>query len=255
LKLRHACLLLALGLTTTEGATLPLIGGAYGQSVRFSIAAGRLSCTAVVRLSTRDLLPAAEKRFALRPGESDFVDVNLNSLTDRYSRRADLLPAVRAVSGSCWAAMEVYDQTSGRVVASLPVGELSSYVASTPSGTPPMLLAVTASSGQIIHLGVARGFDPQPDPPACNVTLGFVDATGSPVGPSKTVYLTPGAIEGIDLDVGLLLPATGAGVQRFIRPRLLLPASIAGTTQGCGFSVQVYDRGTGATTSAWDASR
>lgn len=258
MKLKPICFILGLGIAASNAFAyqIPSIGGAYGQTVRFHLSAGNFGCFALVRMTIGDLLPAAEKRFSLRSGESGFLDVNLNGFTDRYRRRADLLPSVRNVEGDCQAGMELFDNVSGRVVTSLPIGDLGKYLLEDQAAQP-VLPPVTATSGQIVRLGVTRGFDPQPEPPACRVTLGFVDASGAAVGPSKTVNLAAGASDAVELDAGLLLPASGLPLQtqRFVRPRLLLPASIGGTARGCAVSVQVFESATGATTQVHGLAR
>lgn len=250
-----ALLVMALWPMERAVAQLPILGGAYGQTLRFVIAAGDPiptesgGCSALVRLISRDLLPAAERRFDLRAGQSAFLEVNLNSLTDRFRRRADLLPAVSEVRGSCYAATEVYENFTGRTTAYLHFGKLPSAGELLPAKP---LTPVDASTGQFIRLGAARGFDPQPDPPHCRVMLGFADAAGNAVGPAKSIDLAAGGFDFVDLDPGLLLPASGAPLrfQRFVRPRLLLPASGGGDARGCAVSVQIYDQLTGWTNAA-----
>lgn len=240
-------------------AQLPMIGGSYGQTLRLVITAGDpiptenvARCSAVARIVTRELLPAAEKSFDLGPGESGFVDVNLNPLTERLRRRVELLPAVQVLGGRCAAAIEVFENFTGQTMARLQYGLLLPAVRVASEAGP--LAPTGGTSSQLLRLGVIRGFDPQPEPPGCNVILGFADARGNAVGPSKTVNLAAGGSDFVDLDFGLLLPASGAPLrtQRFVRPRLLLPAA-GGSAAGCAPSVQVFDKLTGWTNLAYSA--
>lgn len=222
-----------------------VIGGSWGQTVRVVVAAdASSSCSALVRLIGEDRLPAAEKSFDLRPGQSGFVDVNLNRLTERLRKRVELLPAIQLRSGRCTAAAEVIENFTGRTLAYLPGLLLPA------SGRIPAPIGVAVS--QFVRLGAARGFDPQPDPPKCAATLAFADGNGNPVGSPKTIDLAAGSFEVVDLDPGLLLPAAGDPLaRRYVQPRLLLPASGGGDTRGCAFSVQVFDRITGWTSVAY----
>lgn len=223
-----------------------VIGGAWGQTVRVVVAAdASTSCSALVRIVSKDLLPAAEKTFDLRPGQMGFVDVNLNRLADRFRQRVELLPAIQVRGGRCTAAAEVIENVTGRTMAYQPGLLLPA------SGGPVTPVGVAVS--QFVRVGAARGFDPQPDPPKCAATLAFADMNGNPVGPTKTINLAAGSFEVVDLDPGLLLPAWGdPHVRRYVQPRLLLPAS-GGDTRGCALSVQVFDRVTGWTTSIYGA--
>jgi hypothetical protein len=247
----------ALCIAAPAAAQLPMVGGTYGQTVRLVITAGdpiptEKGCTADVRLLTRALLPAVAERVALRPGESSWVEVNLSTVPGSLRRRVELLPAVSVVDGTCIAATEVYENISGRTMAHTP-GLLLPAQPGLLLPAMPVLTPTGASTSQIIRLGVIRGFDPQPEPPACTVQLGFADASGAPVGPSRAVDLQPGESSVLDLDPSLLLPASGEPLRarRFVRPRLLLPASGGGDATGCLASVQVYDRLTGWTMAAY----
>ncbi len=241
-------------------AQLPMIGASYGQTVRLVITAGDpiptegvARCSAVARIVTRELLPAAAKSFDLGPGESGFVDVNINPLAERLRRRVELLPAVQVLAGSCSASIEVFENFTGQTMAHLQFGLLLPAVRLTSAMEG--LAPVGGTTNQILRLGAIRGFDPQPDPPGCNVLLGFADARGNAVGPVKAINLSPGASDFVDLDFGLLLPASGAPLrtQRFVRPRLLLPAAGGGAMGGCAVSVQVFDKLTGWTNIAYTA--
>ena len=256
----YAVLTVALGLATPAAAQLPMVGGTYGQTVRLVITTGdpiptEGGCSALIRLLTRDLLPAAERRVALRPGESAFVEVNLNTIPGSVRRRVELLPAVSVAEGECVAAAEVYENITGRTMAHTPGLLLPAQPGLLLPAVREPLTPTGAALSQILRLGVIRGFDPQPDPPGCSVVIGFADADGAAVGPSRAVDLQPGESAVLDLDPSLLLPASGEPLRarRFVRPQLLLPASGGGDMSGCLASVQVYDRLTGWTTAVYAA--
>lgn len=238
---------LMLGCAGQSFGQSPVIGGAWGQTVRVVVASdASSSCSALVRIVSKDLLPAAQKSFDLRPGQVGFVDVNLNRLVDRFRQRVELLPAIQVRSGRCTAAAEVIENLTGRTMAYMPGLLLPA------AGGPVTPVGVAVS--QFVRLGAARGFDPQPDPPKCRATLAFTDINGNPVGPTKSIDLVAGSFEVVDLDPGLLLPAAGdPNGRRYATPKLLLPASGGGDTRGCTVSVQIIDRVTAWTTSAYSA--
>lgn len=248
---------LMIGVAAPAAAQLPMVGGAYGQVVRLAIATGEgprdAGCRAVATIRTRDLATVAERRVELRPGESTFVDANIGSLIDDPRRRVELLPAVSVFDGECTASVEVYEVLTGRTLAHTP----GLLLPAQPGLLLPAVREVLAPTGvapsQILRLGVIRGFDPQPDPPGCSVVIGFADAAGQPVGPSRAVSLPPGGSSVVDLDPNLLLPASGERLRarRFVRPRLLLPAAGGGDASGCVASVQLIDRLTGWTMGAY----
>lgn len=246
-----AILFLSLNAAAPAAAQTAMVGGAFGQTVRVVVTADAMpagmGCAALTQILTRDRVPAAEELVRLRPGESNFVEVNLSSLVGGVRRRVELLPAVKVLEGQCTAAVEIYENITGRTMAYVPGLLLPA------SGAP--LSAIGVSLGQILRLSAASDFDPQPDPPGCRGVLAFADAGGNPVGPSRSIDLEAGASSFIDLDPSLLLPASGdpMRVRRFVRPQLLLPASGGGDTRGCHVSVQLFDRLTGWTSVALSA--
>src|SRR5215211_8392995 len=67
-------------------------------------------------------------------------------------------------------------------------------------GKPAPLGLVGMTEGQILRISVANvvGFEPQPDPPACRLQVGFVDADNRSYGAPDTVELRPGAARSFD---------------------------------------------------------
>src|SRR5215211_1379992 len=68
------------------------------------------------------------------------------------------------------------------------------------NGKPAPLGLVGMTEGQILRISVANvvGFDPQPDPPACRLQVGFVDADNRSYGGPDTFELRPGAARSFD---------------------------------------------------------
>lgn len=222
-----------------------MVGGGMGQTLRVVLTASDPSgahCSALTEIATREGRVVARELVSLRPGESRFVQVDFGAVN--RGRRVELLPAVKTIDGRCTAAVEIYENISGRTLAYMP-GLLL------PASDAP-LAGIGVSLMQMVRLGVIREFDPQPDPPACRGVMAFADADGVPVGPSRPIDLEPGGTSILDLDPNLLLPAVSEPLRmrRFVRPQLLLPASGGGDTRGCQISVQLIDRLTGWTTVA-----
>jgi hypothetical protein len=243
------------GAVSAHAATrqvLAPVGGAYGQTVRLTVAA---SAGARCALSAGLLLPAQPapveaRELDLAPGQIGVVDVSVTRLLGRPGRRVELLPYVEPRAGSCLVSTEVFEQVTGRTMA-LSKAVIAGF---DPQPDPPadfglLLPATGAVPGQIVRLGVARGFDPQPEPPAhCTAILAFADARGATVGRTLAIDLGEGEAATLDLDPSLLLPATPGARRAIVQPRLLLPAAGGGSTSGCVASLQLVDTLTGWTT-------
>lgn len=242
---------------SAEAATrqaLAPIGGAYGQTVRVTVAApegARCALSAGLLLPAQPA-PLEARALDLAPGEVGVVEVNVTRLVGRPGRRVELLPYVEPRGGACQVSTEVFEQATGRTLA-LSKAVIAGF---DPQPDPPapaefglLLPATGAATGQIVRLGVAKGFDPQPEPPVqCAATLAFADARGALIGRTLTVDLRAGEVATLDLDPSLLLPAAPAGRRLIVQPRLLLPASGGGDISGCTASVQLIDTATGWTT-------
>ena len=204
------------GAVSAHAATrqvLAPVGGAYGQTVRLTVAA---SAGARCALSAGLLVPAQPapveaRELDLAPGQIGVVDVSVTRLLGRPGRRVELLPYVEPRAGSCLVSTEVFEQVTGRTMA--------------------------------LSKAVIAGFDPQPDPPAelrpaaagdrrrartnrssrrrtrvrpatrttgahCTAILAFADARGATVGRTLAIDLGEGEAATLDLDPSLLLPAT-----------------------------------------------
>jgi hypothetical protein len=242
----HTMTFLALACGATQAAELPLpmIGGSYGQTVKLIVAAGGSSrCSALSKLTYGDLLPATPERvLELPPKQTASLEVNLNRLAGRVGQRVEILPYVQVRGGECHASVEVVDNFTARTVSLLtPGSEVMKEDQAANSMSP-----VSTGAGQFVRLGVARGFDPQPDPPHCSVILAFEDAEGRTIGQAMPVTLSPGRHAFLDLN-----PPPGLSLyQRVVQPKLLLPAS-GGDTRGCRVSVQIYDALTGWTQASY----
>ena len=66
---------------------------------------------------------------------------------------------------------------------------------------PAPLGLVGMTQDQTLRLSIAyvKGFDPQPDPPGCQLRVGFVRADGSLIGTPVDVELRPGSAQSFDL--------------------------------------------------------
>jgi hypothetical protein len=232
---------------SAPASDMVVIGGSFGQTLRVTIAAPPTArCSALLEIHTGDLLPARpEDSYELGPGETAIADVNVSRLAGRIGRRVELVPSIKVLAGQCSAAVETFDVLSGRTTAYIPL---------LTRGTEPRvetldLAPVGVTRNQILRVGVIRGFDPQPDPPACRVTVAFADGRGNRIGTQKTIDLSVGQFDFVDLNASLLLPAVSSfellPARTVVQPRFLLPASGGGDIRGCDGSVQVFDQATG----------
>ncbi|MGH9722311.1 MAG: hypothetical protein ACRD8O_19040 [Bryobacteraceae bacterium] len=204
--------------------------------MRISVAAdpaARCLATAAFRNSAVDP-PDPDKTFDLLPGHVGIAEINLGRLVTRFGQRIELRPVVKILDGKCSATAEVFENLTGRLTAHLRL-----FV----DPPDPDLPAVSVALGQILRLGVTPTVDP-PDPDkSCAAVLGFFDARGNRVGPTKTVNLLPGQFDFLDLDPNLLPAGSGP---RIAQPRLL-PPSVGDPTR-CVASLQVYEQLSGWTT-------
>jgi hypothetical protein len=74
---------------------------------------------------------------------------------------------------------------------------------------------VGMAEGQTFRISVAyvKGFDPQPDPPGCELNVGFADPEGNTVGNPNIFELRPGASRSFD-HVAIGDP----GIRQYVRP-------------------------------------
>ena len=63
------------------------------------------------------LVLVAQKRVALEPGQSDFLDLNLNTQVSRFGERAVIQPCLQPVAAGstvgCAISVQVFDQFTG----------------------------------------------------------------------------------------------------------------------------------------------
>lgn len=80
---------------------------------------------------------------------------------------------------------------------------------------PAPLGIVGMNGGETLHLSVSyvKGFDPQPDPPGCQLAVGFADEDGVTVGDPHIVELRPGASQSFD-HVAIGDPS----IRQYVRP-------------------------------------
>ena len=80
---------------------------------------------------------------------------------------------------------------------------------------PAPLGLVGMSAGQTLRLSVAyvKGFDPQPDPPGCQLKVGFADPDGVAIGNPGILELRPGTAQSFDY-----VAAGDGSVRQYVRP-------------------------------------
>jgi len=104
----------------------PPVSGALGQTMRLGVvrtAAGisdpnlRTACQADLIFHNSQGAVVAQKRVALEPGQSDFLDLNLNTQVSRIGERVVYLPCVKPVAAGstigCAISVQVFDQFTG----------------------------------------------------------------------------------------------------------------------------------------------
>jgi hypothetical protein len=89
-------------------------------------------------------------------------------------------------------------------------------------------------------------------PGPCAGTLGFLDASGNPIGPSSTVSLSPGQAAFLDLPPKFLVPGflirnANGGASAQVLPVFTAMPAAAASAGVCVTSVEVYDEFTGWT--------
>jgi hypothetical protein len=100
--------------------------------------------------------------------------------------------------------------------------------------------------GEAIRLNAARAINSgDVDPGPCAVALGFADSSGMPIGRSVSADLAPGQSSFTQFEFGAMV--TRLGQRSEVRP-VVTPA-YPGSTAGCRFSAEVFDRFTGRTSS------
>jgi len=114
---------------------------------------------------------------------------------------------------------------------------------------PAPLGLVGMTQDQTLRLSVAyvKGFDPQPDPPGCQLRIGFARADGSTIGTPVDVELRPGTARSFDLaasaigDPGIRVYARPVAVD--LAPRERCPAVVSGelVDRGGINGIIVYD--------------
>lgn len=243
------------GLVLAASPPEPILGGSAGQAMRIMVAGdGSVRCLAVAGFrNSEGASPEPDRTFDLSPGQTGFFDLNLGRLAGRFGQRVELRPLVRVLRGKCSAAVEVFEVFTGRSMAYM---RLFAGLANPPESDSPAAVShpapifppLSVVQGQVVRLGSAKAFDPQPEPPVkCTAILAFVDARGNRVGPAKLVDLAPGRFDFVDVSANLLLPrGAPLGTRVMVQPRVLLPVG-GGDLRGCDASVQVWEGFTGAT--------
>jgi hypothetical protein len=101
-----------------------------------------------------------------------------------------------------------------------------------PDERPAPLGLVGMTEGQILRLSAAyvKGFDPQPDPPVCELQVGFADADGNTIGDPHIFELRAGSSRSFDYvavgDPHIRLYVRPVAVD--LRPKEACPAVLSG---------------------------
>src|SRR5690349_1657735 len=93
--------------------------------------------------------------------------------------------------------------------------------------------------GEMIRLNAARAIRSGDIPPGpCAVALGFADSSGAALTRPVTVDLAPGQSAFTQFDFSTLATRFGQRVE--VRP--VVSAAYRGSTAGCRFSAEIFDR-------------
>jgi hypothetical protein len=94
------------------------VSATLGQTLRFGVVRTTAqSCTADLVFHNSQGVVVAQKRVALEPGHSDFLDLNMTQQVPRFGERGLYLPCVQPVaagsSDGCIGSVQVFDQFTG----------------------------------------------------------------------------------------------------------------------------------------------
>ena len=265
-----------------DASVLPVVGIGGGQVLRVGIAAlpfdddggNVLNCDATLSfVDTRTgSLVGEVRRFDLRPGEADFVDLDSETLDLDRKKRTDILPVLDPSpdTGPCEFSYSVLNSVFGKLSAYGDSETLDLLQFITPSCSdfvsPAQIFGVHLPGlgfGQTMLYTVVRKtgpvFDLNNDPLPCDITVNIKG--GDPMFPLVvaslvTGPLAPGHIASVSVNstsLGLEKGETaflGRQVVSSIKqipfpPDLICPVD---TRQGCFTSVQIIDNKFGTTT-------
>jgi hypothetical protein len=181
----------------------------------------------------------------LQPGQSAFLDFNANTALTQFGQRIALRPAVTLTQdvgpNACHATAEVFDNFTGfSLLALQPQPDPGLTLQPQPN---PGLGMVGIALGQVLRLNVVA-FPPVP----CFAQLGFVNNSGTPPFPSKTVTLQPGQADFLDVSAASL--GIGFGHRAELSPVASVMPGPNAAPSVCLANAEVFDSFSGRTT-AW----
>src|SRR5580658_310168 len=175
----------------------------------------------------------------LNPGQTAFLDLDASTLIS--SGRILLQPVVTALPGtpleSLSGSAEIYNTTSGVgsiFYPGIPVPPVSNITG------PPSFVPQGVVRGQSMQINALA----PPDSP-CVALLSFTNGSGTPVGPTQQVNLSPGTMTSLVFNTN---PDTKSGREEFV-PQITPnnPTGGPGVAPACLGSVEVYSQKTGDT--------
>ena len=175
---------------------------------------------------------------SLNPGQSASLDLNASTLIS--SGRIQLQPVVTAVPGTTLGSLsgsaEIYTTSDGVgsvFYPGIPVPPVSDITG------PPSFVPQGAVRGQSMQINVAA----PPDSP-CVAMLSFTNASGTAVGPTQQVNLSPGTMTSLVFNVN---PDTKSGREEFV-PQITPnnPTGAQGVAPACLGSAEVFLQKSGA---------
>ena len=248
-----------------------MIGLGAGQSIRINVANVDLPsldelppgpCRVEISLfdeSGNLLLPAVEK--TLTAGRSIHLDLNGDDVVTRDLARREIRPSVRLLPnttsdragllppGPCRATVELFDNQTGRTLATLGPEKPGEAVGFNPQPEPPGNVGqVAIVAGQVARLNAVNL--PEPDrsgfpPGPCRVDLILFNGDGAVLKMSTTI-LKPG--EATFLDFAIPADATAAGRIAVRGVTIVSRAAKTGFPPGpCRTTLEVFDQATGKT--------
>lgn len=239
---RRAWMTLGLVVTvaSSAGAANPqfgMVGIAHGQTLRLNVVAFPPSpCNAVIGFLNEngEAVPEQNKTVSLTPGQADFIDLTASVLALKAGQRAELQPVVTLVPqpnpdspDACAASLEIFTTSSGAIDVASPMPEPD-----LPNATPQFGM-IGLIVGQTLRLNVLA-FPPNP----CNAVIGFLDKNGVPQPePDKTVTLSPGQADFVDLPASALALQTGQRAES--QPVVTLQPAANGTT-ACQATAEIF---------------
>lgn len=184
----------------------------------------------------------ANKTVTLNPGETQWLDLDLNEFVSKAGERVEVRPVILqvpkatgapAVPTQLTASLQILNQKTGYGTLLAPFPQ--------PGASAPQLVAQDLAGGQSMRINVAA-VTSEP----CVATLGFTNKSGKAVGPGKSVNLTAGKGKSLDLDSTVLGLTTGQTTE--VQPVITVKAPAPGEPESiCQASVEVYDHASGQT--------